>query len=131
VIDERLGYRLKINGPKDAGVIPIIGAAFCPIDRVIHGIVIDVDLDLIFLTGRLEETRDVVLESVIAALVYRAGGLTVDGDPSIGHHTFELDENRLLSPGRRRSKGALIDTMNPRPSARWSGLTIFVDSEAL
>ena len=61
-IDKRFGDSFEINGPKDAGIIPVIAASLCPVDGVIHGVVIDVDLNLIFLTGRLEEAGDVVLE---------------------------------------------------------------------
>ena len=78
-----------------------------------------------------EEAGDVVLEGVVAALVNRPGGLTVDGDSGIGHDAFELDEDGLGAPGRRRREGAFVDAVNARPSARGSWLAVFVDAEAL
>ena len=69
VIDERLGHGFEINRPEDAGVIPVVAAALRVVDGRIHGVIVDVDLDLVLLSGRLQQTRDVVLESVVATLV--------------------------------------------------------------
>ena len=61
----------------------------------------------------------------------RAGGLTVDGDLSIGHDTFKVDEDGLVPPGRRRGKGALVDAVSAGPTVRRIGPAVFVDAEAL
>ena len=131
VIHERFRDSLKINGPEDATVIPEITATFSVFHKSIRGLIVDVHLDLIRPTCGFEQTRDVVLEGVIAALVKRTRGLTVDGYLGIGHDPLEVDENRLLSPSCRRGKRPLVSAMNARPTARRSNSAIRIDAVTL
>lgn len=71
-IDKGLGNGLQIYRPEDATIVPEIPATLGVIDRLIHGVVVNVHLDFILLAGRLEQARDVVLKRVIAPLVQGA-----------------------------------------------------------
>ncbi len=131
MVDEGFGHGLEENGPEDAAVVPVVSAALGVIHRVVHGVVIDVDLDFVLLTGGLEQVRDVVSEGVVAALVHGSGGLTVEGNPGVGHDALEVDEDGFVSPGCRRCEAALVNTVYARPAARRSGPSILVDAETL